>query len=86
MNDLNKHANTYKSVIGQLDRLIQDSEDEEAKEHLIEAKASVEVAFHIEITGVFAELRRAMRNISKGLSMAFGNLARSFSDDDVEDE
>lgn len=81
MENFEKHTNTFKSAIGQLDRLIEDSTEIESVEELHEAKKLLESAYNREIKSLVTGLRRAMRNIAQVYSNVFGQIANSFDPD-----
>lgn len=84
MENFEKHANTFKSAIGQLDRLIEDSTEPETSEELIEARKLLESSYNREIKSLVTGIRRVMRKIAQAYSDAFGQIANSLDDKENE--
>lgn len=82
MENFEKHTNTFKSAIGQIDRLIEDSTETESVEELLEAKQLLESAYNREIKSLLTGMRRAMRKIAQAYSDVFGQIANSLKEND----
>lgn len=68
MSELDKRINLYKSTIGQIDKLIEETEEQEDRDKLIFVKVTVEKIFENEVKRTFNKLANIFADIFEALS------------------
>lgn len=90
MSELEKRISLYKSTIGQIDKLLEDTEDQEARDNLIMAKAKVSASFEKDVTErvhrvfkpILSAFSEAVTAVADGLTVVGTTLGQLFEMED----